>query len=305
MRIDNGSRPCARTDCPSAARSAFQEEECLRHEDAGRSLVVAAWSSAAWSARCRYASRSCTARTPARRRAVPQGADVYRDVVKKVLPAVVSIEAKADPGPRKAGQPERRDRLRRPARRVPPLLRGAGAADGRVPPRRASAPASSSTPRASSSPTTTSSTAPTRSRSRSATAASSPPRTSSGDPKTDLAIVRIDGQEPLPYLELGDSDAMEIGDRVLAVGAPFGLTGSVTHGIVSAKGRNGLQHEHVRGLPPDRRGHQPRQLAAARWSTWTARSSASTRRSRAAPAASRASAWPSPATWPRTSWTSC
>src|SRR5206468_8280935 len=43
-----------------------------------------------------------------------------------------------------------------------------------------------------------------------------------------------------PVLELGDSEVMEIGDRVLAVGAPFGLTGSVTHGIVSAKGRSGL-----------------------------------------------------------------
>jgi serine protease Do len=67
-------------------------------------------------------------------------------------------------------------------------------------------------------------------------------RNIAGDRKTDLAIVRIDtkGKE-LPYLELGDSDAMQIGDRVLAVGAPFGLTGSVTAGIVSAKGRNGLQ----------------------------------------------------------------
>jgi serine protease Do len=44
----------------------------------------------------------------------------------------------------------------------------------------------------------------------------------------------------LPFLELGDSDQMEIGDRVLAIGAPFGLTGSVTHGIISGKGRNGL-----------------------------------------------------------------
>ncbi len=60
------------------------------------------------------------------------------------------------------------------------------------------------------------------------------------DQKTDLAIVRLEGQKSLPHLELGDSDRMEIGDRVLAIGAPFGLTGSVTHGIVSAKGRNGL-----------------------------------------------------------------
>jgi serine protease Do len=58
------------------------------------------------------------------------------------------------------------------------------------------------------------------------------------DPKTDLAIVRIETKEPLPYLQFGDSSAMEIGDRVLAVGAPFGLTGTVTSGIVSAKGRN-------------------------------------------------------------------
>ena len=58
------------------------------------------------------------------------------------------------------------------------------------------------------------------------------------DPKTDLAIVRIDAKSPLPYLELGNSDAMQIGDRVLAVGAPFGLSGSVTAGIISAKGRH-------------------------------------------------------------------
>jgi serine protease Do len=58
------------------------------------------------------------------------------------------------------------------------------------------------------------------------------------DPKTDLAIVRVDLKESLPYLELGDSDAMEIGDRVLAVGAPLGMAGTVTSGIISAKGRD-------------------------------------------------------------------
>jgi serine protease Do len=58
------------------------------------------------------------------------------------------------------------------------------------------------------------------------------------DPKTDLAIVRLDAKEPLPSLELGDSDAVEIGDRVLAVGAPLGMSGTVTSGIISAKGRD-------------------------------------------------------------------
>jgi serine protease Do len=60
-----------------------------------------------------------------------------------------------------------------------------------------------------------------------------------GDVRSDLAVILIDTRgAALPFLELGDSDAMEIGDRVLAVGAPFGLTGSVTHGIVSGKGRD-------------------------------------------------------------------
>ncbi|HZV05876.1 MAG TPA: trypsin-like peptidase domain-containing protein [Gemmataceae bacterium] len=58
------------------------------------------------------------------------------------------------------------------------------------------------------------------------------------DPKTDLAIVRIEAPAALPFLELGDSDAMEPGDRVLAIGAPFGLTGTVTHGIISGKDRS-------------------------------------------------------------------
>lgn len=58
------------------------------------------------------------------------------------------------------------------------------------------------------------------------------------DPKTDLAVVKFNAPSSLPYIELGDSEAMEIGDRVLAVGAPFGLAGSVTQGIISAKSRN-------------------------------------------------------------------
>jgi serine protease Do len=58
------------------------------------------------------------------------------------------------------------------------------------------------------------------------------------DARTDLAIIRIKAEAQLPYLELGDSSLMEQGDRVLAVGAPFGLMGSVTAGIISAKGRS-------------------------------------------------------------------
>src|SRR5262249_41476664 len=62
-------------------------------------------------------------------------------------------------------------------------------------------------------------------------------RTIRTDAKTDLAILQLDIKETLPFLEFGDSEAMEIGDRVLAVGAPFGLAGTVTCGIISSKGR--------------------------------------------------------------------
>jgi len=62
------------------------------------------------------------------------------------------------------------------------------------------------------------------------------------DPKSDLAIIKLDTKpgDVLPFLEFADSGAMEVGDRVLALGAPFGLTGSVTQGIVSAKSRQNL-----------------------------------------------------------------
>ncbi len=58
------------------------------------------------------------------------------------------------------------------------------------------------------------------------------------DPRTDLALLRIDaGGRPLPYLELHDSDALEVGDLVLAIGNPFGVGQTVTGGIVSALAR--------------------------------------------------------------------
>jgi serine protease Do len=58
------------------------------------------------------------------------------------------------------------------------------------------------------------------------------------DPQTDLAIVRIKGAGSLPAARLGDSDAMDIGDWVLAIGNPFELEASVSAGIISAKGRS-------------------------------------------------------------------
>jgi len=64
------------------------------------------------------------------------------------------------------------------------------------------------------------------------------------DRKNDIAIIRFDPKGKVPFLEFGDSDGMEIGDRVLAMGAPFGLAGSVSQGIVSAKGRSGLSNSH-------------------------------------------------------------
>ncbi|MFV0443940.1 MAG: Do family serine endopeptidase [Planctomycetaceae bacterium] len=57
------------------------------------------------------------------------------------------------------------------------------------------------------------------------------------DPKSDLAIVRIEGAGELPVAQLGDSDVLQIGDWVLAVGSPFGLDETVTAGIISAKSR--------------------------------------------------------------------
>ena len=58
------------------------------------------------------------------------------------------------------------------------------------------------------------------------------------DLRTDLAVLKIDAGKPLPYVSFGDSDAAQIGDWVVAVGNPFGLGGSVTTGIISARGRD-------------------------------------------------------------------
>ena len=58
------------------------------------------------------------------------------------------------------------------------------------------------------------------------------------DPKTDLALLEINTDKPLPYLKFGDSDSARVGDWVIAIGNPFGLGGTTTSGIISAHGRD-------------------------------------------------------------------
>jgi serine protease Do len=66
------------------------------------------------------------------------------------------------------------------------------------------------------------------------------PATVSGtDPRTDLAVLKID-EKNLPYLTFGDSDAVRVGEWVVAIGTPFALESSLTVGVVSAKGRQDL-----------------------------------------------------------------
>jgi serine protease Do len=60
------------------------------------------------------------------------------------------------------------------------------------------------------------------------------------DPKTDLAVIHIDAGKKLPVVTFGDSDQMEVGDWVVAIGHPRGLDQTVTQGIISAKHRHGV-----------------------------------------------------------------
>jgi serine protease Do len=58
------------------------------------------------------------------------------------------------------------------------------------------------------------------------------------DPKTDIAVIRVKADKPLPSVSFGDSDHLRIGEWVMAIGNPFGLGGSVSLGIVSARNRD-------------------------------------------------------------------
>jgi serine protease Do len=60
------------------------------------------------------------------------------------------------------------------------------------------------------------------------------------DPKTDLGVIRISAQKPLPFLNFANSDEAKVGQWVVAIGHPRGLDQTVTQGIISAKHRNGI-----------------------------------------------------------------
>ena len=58
------------------------------------------------------------------------------------------------------------------------------------------------------------------------------------DPATDIAVLRMNARQPMPYVNMGDSDTARVGDIVLAIGNPFGFGGSLSVGVVSARNRN-------------------------------------------------------------------
>ena len=71
------------------------------------------------------------------------------------------------------------------------------------------------------------------------------------DEETDLAVVKIDAGKELPVVKLGNSDGVQVGDWVLAIGSPFGLQATVTAGIISATDRSGVGRQFQRFLQTD------------------------------------------------------
>jgi serine protease Do len=114
------------------------------------------------------------------------------------------------------------------------------------------------------------------------------------DPRTDLALLKVNAGRKLPYVELGDSSTVEPGQWVIAIGNPFGLGDTVTAGIVSARGRDigsGPYDNFIQVDAPINKGNSAAHcsLRAARWS-------ASRPQSSRRPGAASGSALPSPPT---------
>jgi serine protease Do len=117
------------------------------------------------------------------------------------------------------------------------------------------------------------------------------------DERTDLAVLRVDAKgEPLPFLEFRDSDTLEVGDLVLAIGNPFGVGQTVTSGIVSALARTQVGISDLNFFIQTDAAINPGN-SGGRWWPSTAGWSASTRRSFPRAAARTALDSPFPATW--------
>ncbi|HEY2383113.1 MAG TPA: trypsin-like peptidase domain-containing protein [Terriglobia bacterium] len=70
------------------------------------------------------------------------------------------------------------------------------------------------------------------------------------DDDTDLAVIKIEAGRDLPVAKFGNSESVKVGDWVLAIGSPFSLDHTVTHGIISAKGRDQLPGSETKGFQP-------------------------------------------------------
>ncbi len=71
------------------------------------------------------------------------------------------------------------------------------------------------------------------------------------DEETDLAVIKVEAHKDLPTAKLGNSDGVQVGDWVLAIGSPFGLQATVTAGIISAKDRGGVGRQFQKFLQTD------------------------------------------------------
>ena len=86
-----------------------------------------------------------------------------------------------------------------------------------------------------------------------------PARVVGTDPETDLAVLKIELQK-LPAITFGRPEQLRVGDVVLAIGNPFGVGQTVTHGHRQRARPQPSRHHHLRELHPDRRRDQPRQF---------------------------------------------
>ncbi len=179
----------------------------------------------------------------------PKEMSSYREVVKRALPAVVSLETRSTPVARsvpKADNPQRRPRIEAvpgmPEELFKRFMEGMDEGDMQMPPQHSAGSGFIVDPKGVIVTNTHVVDGADRVDITLTDGRHFVSKQIITDRKNDLAIVKFDPKGTVPFLEFGDSDAMEIGDRVLAMGAPFGLAGSVSQGIISAKGRSGLSN---------------------------------------------------------------